>query len=467
MENKENSGVTLDEILSSIPEKGDNAQNDINEASDLLAEEIIDENAEQSAAASVEENNSGGDEAFSEEKKPFEINYDELEDAVFENESDSEEEEDEDDEEYLRYIEEERRRRKKRRRRRGHGRFIFGLVFTMIVISIAILCAAYVLKFAKEFLGIGKSGAAIVVEIPMNSSTSDIAEVLLNEGVINNTYLFRFYSRVKGADGTFVAGEHVLTPDMTYENMVNELQRGIVEERESIDILFHEGITINEAARKLEDSGVCNADEFIDAFNTSDFGYSFEENVKVSPLKFHTMEGYLFPDTYTFFLEEDARIVAKKFSKNFNLKITADIYGRMEDLGFELEELLTIASMVQAEANSVSDMKKVASVFLNRLNNPDEFPLLQSDPTRNYVEDIIVPNIEVPSPKMFEAYNTYEGAGLPPGPICNPGLDAINAVLYPADTDYYFFCANVNTGEVFYAETNEEHEANLVLAGIN
>ena len=467
MENKENSGVTLDEILNSIPEKDDTAQNDINEASEISADEIISENEEQTVETAAEETTENSDEDISEEKKPFEINYDELEDTVFENESDSEEEEEEDDEEYLRYIEEERRRRKKRRRRRGHGRFIFGLVFTMIVISIAILCAAYVLKFAKEFLGIGKPGMAIVVEIPMNSSTSDIAEVLQNEGVINNTYLFRFYSKVKGADGTFVAGEHVLTPDMTYENMVNELQRGIVEERESVDILFHEGITVTEAAKKLEENGVCGADEFIDAFNTSDFGYSFEENVKVSALKFHTMEGYLFPDTYTFFLEEDARIVAKKFSKNFNLKITADIYGRMEDLGFELEELLTIASMVQAEANSVSDMKKVASVFLNRLNNPDEFPLLQSDPTRNYVEDIIIPNIEVPSPAMFEAYNTYEGAGLPPGPICNPGLDAINAVLYPADTDYYFFCANVNTGEVFYAETNEEHEANLILAGIN
>ena len=178
------------------------------------------------------------------------------------------------------------------------------------------------------------------------------------------------------------------------------------------------------------------------------------------------MEGYLFPDTYTFYLDEDARIVAKKFCKNFNLKITADIYGRMEDLGMELEELLTIASMVQAEARSVSDMKKVASVFLNRLEKPNEYPLLQSDPTKNYVEDIIIPNIEVPSKAMYEAYNTYEGSGLPPGPICNPGLDAINAVLYPTDTDYYFFCANVETGEVFYAETNEQHEENLVLAGL-
>ena len=112
------------------------------------------------------------------------------------------------------------------------------------------------------------------------------------------------------------------------------------------------------------------------------------------------------------------------------------------------------------------DMKRVASVFRNRLADPDNYPLLQSDPTRKYVEEVIKPNIEFPSKEMFKAYNTYEGAGLPPGPICNPGLDAINAVLYPADTDYYYFCANVDTGEVYYARTNDEHEANLVLAGI-
>ena len=111
-------------------------------------------------------------------------------------------------------------------------------------------------------------------------------------------------------------------------------------------------------------------------------------------------------------------------------------------------------------------MKKVASVFYNRLNNPDEYPLLQSDPTTNYVEDIIMPNIEVRSKKIFEAYDTYQGAGLPPGPICNPGLDAINAVLYPAETDYYYFCSNLETGEFYYAETLEQHEQNLVEAGL-
>lgn len=380
--------------------------------------------------------------------------------------SSDDEEADYDEEAELERKHEEARRRKKKRKKKGHGRLIFGLVLTTLIIVISILCAAYILKFSRDMLGIGKSDISIVVEIPMNSSTSDIADILCNEGIIENTYLFRFFSRVKGSDGTFVAGPHTLSPKMTFGDIVDELQTGAVDERESVNIVFPEGITLYDAAQKLEEKGVCSASEFIRAFNTADFGFDFEEKVKVSSLKFYKMEGYLFPDTYTFYLEEDARVVAKKFCRNFEAKVTPDYYGRMEDLGMELEEVLTLASMVQAEAQSVYDMKRVASVFLNRLNNPDEYPLLQSDPTKKYVNEVIMANIEVKSQAMFKAYNTYEGAGLPPGPICNPGLDAINAVLYPADTDYYYFCANIDTGEVFYAKTLEEHEENLVLAGL-
>lgn len=356
--------------------------------------------------------------------------------------------------------------KKKKRKKKGNGRLIFGLIMTAIIVAVAVFCAAFVLKFARDFVGIGKSSVEVVVEIPMNSGTADIADILADEGIIDSTYFFRFYSRVKGSDGTFVAGSHVLTPDMSYENIVHELQQGAVDTRESVDITFPEGIDLLDAAQKLEENNVCSASDFIREFNNSSFGFDFEKLVKVSAMKFYKMEGYLFPDTYTFYVEEDPKIVCKKIYRNFETRITLDIYARMDDLGLEFEEMLTMASMVQAEASSVYDMKRVASVFRNRLADPDNYPLLQSDPTRKYVEEVIKPNIEFPSKEMFKAYNTYEGAGLPPGPICNPGLDAINAVLYPADTDYYYFCANVDTGEVYYARTNDEHEANLVLAGI-
>lgn len=429
------------------------------------------ENNFSTAENSAENSYSESDKLPENQKSEPEENYFDPAEALYDDEPEDDNSHDDEDTDYdeeaeLERIRREKLRRKKKRKKKGHGRLIFGLVLTTLIIVISILCAAYILKFSRDMLGIGKSDISIVVEIPMNSSTSDIADILCNEGIIENTYLFRFFSRVKGSDGTFVAGPHTLSPKMTFGDIVDELQTGAVVEKESVNIVFPEGITLYDAAQKLEEKGVCNANEFIRAFNTADFGFDFEEKVKVSSMKFYKMEGYLFPDTYTFYLEEDARVVAKKFCRNFEAKITPDYYGRMEDLGMELEEVLTLASMVQAEAQSVYDMKRVASVFLNRLNNPDEYPLLQSDPTKKYVNDIIMVNIEVPSQSMFKAYNTYEGAGLPPGPICNPGLDAINAVLYPADTDYYYFCANIDTGEVFYAKTLAEHEENLVLAGL-
>lgn len=172
------------------------------------------------------------------------------------------------------------------------------------------------------------------------------------------------------------------------------------------------------------------------------------------------MEGYLFPDTYTFYVDTDPEVVCQKIYKNFDEKFKPEYYEQMKKLNMTLDEVITLASIVQAEAPDVESMKKIASVFENRLANPEEFPRLESDPTTYYVDEVIRPNIEIPSEAIFEAYDTYKSNGLPPGAIGNPGIDAIEAVLFPADTDYYFFFANIETNETFFAGTNEGHEAN-------
>lgn len=455
MEQKEytEDNVTLNDILESMPEDiGETSEGDISEENPELAEEAA---ADLETETEQAENTAQGE---TEETVPEEAAADEDEDT-----EEASEDEDEDGE----LPPPNRYKEKKRRKKRGHGHLIFGLLLSAIIISVSILAAVFILKWAKELLGIGKSEREVVLDIPLNSSTADIAEILYNEGIITDVNLFRVFSKFKGADGTYIAGSHILSPKMDYSQIIKVLQEEIESKRETADIVFPEGITLYEAAQKLEDKNVCNAEEFIEAFNSSKFGFDFEEKVKVSSLKFYKMEGYFFPDTYQFYVEEDPRIVAKKIYKNFEARVTPDLYGRMKDLDMELEEVLTLASIVQAEAANTRDMKKVASVFYNRLNNPDEYPLLQSDPTTNYVEDIIMPNIEFKSQKIFDAYDTYKGAGLPPGPICNPGLDAINAVLYPAETDYYYFCSNLETGEFYYAETLAEHEQNLVEAGLS
>lgn len=357
-------------------------------------------------------------------------------------------------------------RSKKRRKSNDTGRLIFGLILTLFIIAVSVGIAVFVIHAAKELTGVERSEMQIVVDIPEGSTTADIAHILYQNGIITDEKMFMMFSRSNNADSSYIAGSHVLSPNMTYDAIIEILQENEeTVEREEVNVTFVEGCTIIDAAKELEEAGVCNADRFIYIFNSSTFGFDFEEKVETSAKKFMKMEGFLFPDTYTFYKDEEPEVVAKKIYRNFENKITPNFYGRMKDLGFSLEQTITLASIVQAESRDPDDMKKIASVFYNRLESR-RFDKLESDPTRKYVENVIKPNIEVSNEEMYKNYNTYEGTGLPPGAICNPGIDAITAVLYPAETDYYFFCSNVDTGETFFAETNKEHEKNLIRAGI-
>lgn len=419
-----------------------------------------------------EEPESGGEESVSSGGEPIDAGTEETGDESEKTDVSESEEPEEPSElkpEEADVGDEEDDRPKKKKKRGGAGALVFGIAMTTMIVSAALLSATFILSISKELLGIDKSKDEIIIEIPHDSGTQAIADLLYNEGIITNVSLFRFFSRIRGGDGTYMSGIHAFTPNMSYGDLVEELQRNPDEEnseRESVDVTFPEGMTLLAAASRLEENGVCNAQDFMSAFNSSEFGFYFEDNIENNALKFYRMEGYLFPDTYSFYIGEDPKMAARKIYKNFNDKITPDIYGRMEDMGLDLEELLTFASIVQSESARIGDMKAVAGIFWNRLNAPDEFPLLQSDPTTKYVTNVIKPNIEVDSEVIFKAYDTYQGVGLPPGPICNPGLDAINAVLYPSESEYYYFCNNLETGEFFFARTLEEHEDNLFLAGL-
>lgn len=366
---------------------------------------------------------------------------------------------DEDEEEY----EEEDRRPKKRKKKHSAGRLIFALILTTVIVSISLGIAVFIINTVKSITGLDRSSVQMVVDIPENYNTTQIAGILEDNQIIDNADLFVFMAKFKGVDGSFSAGSHILSPNMTYSDIMDELCKHYEEEREEVEVTFPEGITIYDAAAILEEKGVCDSDRFIYIFNSSSFGFDFEKQVTTSTEKFMKMEGYLFPDTYTFYADEEAEVVAKKIYRNFENRLTPDYYGRMKDMGLSLEETVTLASMVQLEGQNTEDMKKIASVFLNRYRSR-KFPRLESDPTRKYAEDVVKPNLEVYDEDIVNGYNTYKCQGLPSGPVCNPGLDAISAVLYPADTDYFFFCADIDTGEVFYAENLEEHEENLVKA---
>lgn len=334
-----------------------------------------------------------------------------------------------------------------------------------IIISLSVILSVVLLIAANDFLAFSRQDKQVQIEIPENSKLGDVSKILKDNGIIEYPIFFNVFGNITNYDKKISSGRYNLSTTMAYNDIISILKNSS-NVLEIVKVTFPEGYNINQMAKVLEEKEVCTAQDFIDYVNKSEFGFAFEKHITNSPLKFYRLEGFLFPDTYEFYKGEQLSSITKKILNNFNNKITKDMYARMEQLGMTLQETITLASIIQAEAPDVENMKKVSSVFHNRLKNASAFPKLQSDPTKNYSERIIAPNSSVVNQEMIDEYNTYVGAGLPPGPIDNPGLDAINAALYPNDTNYLYFCSNLKTKEFFYATTLPQHNANLKKAGL-
>lgn len=351
---------------------------------------------------------------------------------------------------------------KKPKRRRKQHRVISALFMTIVILGVSIALSFVLIVYGQDLLGINSDSSTKLVTIEDGADVTAIAETLQEDGIINKPKFFEFIVGISHKDTEIKAGDHELRPDMAYETILSELTSDPMDNNVSVTITFPEGIRLIDAAQMLEDNQVCDADEFMDAFNEGfDFGLTYEDKLpSFVDDKFYSMEGFFFPDTYTFYQDMSVELVAQKVLTNFDSKITQEDYDRMEALNLSLDDTIILASMIQAEAGSVDDMPKISSVFWNRLNNASEYPVLQSDPTTKYVEEVIKPNSQTYNEALYESYDTYQCSGLPAGAICNPGLDAIQAALYPANTNYYYFYANVDTGVTYYAATLEGHYAN-------
>ncbi len=350
---------------------------------------------------------------------------------------------------------------KKKKKKKQRNRLPGVLILTTLIFAVSICLSLVIIAYGKDMLGIGKDETTHLLVIPEGATTEEISLMLEADGIIKSPEFFQLFSRLSGKEDAYIAGEHFVRPNMAYETLIQELTTIEDVKKESVEVTFPEGITLYDAAYILEENGVCDAEEFIFYFNSGNLGFEFEDRITAtSALKFCRMEGYLFPDTYYFYVGMDPEQVCQKIYLNFDNKMTDERYAKMEQLGLSLDELVTFASIVQKEAATVDTMTMVASVFWNRLNNSDIFPLLQSDPTTNYVENVIKPHMEVYNQAMIESYDTYIGQGLPPGAICNPGTDAIDAVLEAFQSEYFYFIANINTGQTLFGKTLEEHEAN-------
>lgn len=228
-------------------------------------------------------------------------------------------------------------------------------------------------------------------------------------------------------------------------------------QRYDIKINFSDGLTVEEYAKILEENNVCPAAEFLAAANAPAGDYWFISEIQNPQNRPFLLEGYLYPDTYDFCYHSDAQTVVKKFLDNFDKKITEEYKSRARELGYSIDEVLTIASIVREEATD-SELKNVSSVIHNRLDS--DYGKLECDVTIFYLNDHVKPYADDIT-RFKSLYNTYDVKGLPEGPITNVSLSAIDAALYPVDSDYYFFVYDTGRRNYYYAETWDEHSLNV------
>lgn len=349
-------------------------------------------------------------------------------------------------------------------KRKNKTRWLRVLLFTLCIVLVSVTLAATLMMGVTDILGMEKNQNNLVsVEIETGMTADQVADRLGEQGVIAYPWLFKIVVKIDGVGDTFQAGIHEIAARSAYSEIVSALQT-VPEQTDTVDILVKEGDNLFEIAKNLEENGVCKADEFIQMVNKSTFGYKFEEGIKQDPLKFYRVEGYLFPDKYKFYKDDKPERVAKKFFANFEEKI-APYRAQIEQSGMTLDEVVTMASLIQAEAANDQQMAGVSAVFHNRLKNT-QYPHLQTDPTILYVEEVIKPNSSVANQPMYDAYNTNVCNGLPVGPIGNPGEAAIKAALQPETNNNLFFVHDVKTGQIYYAETYAQHQANCKKLGI-
>lgn len=290
----------------------------------------------------------------------------------------------------------------------------------------------------------------VTVKIREGLSTAEIADRLAEKDVIDSTLKFRIWARIYGYDDKLRPGSYTFTVGMSDDEVFAKLLTG---EKKLVQFTVPEGFGVKDIAERLYNLDLADKEEFIQAAeNFMPYDY-----MKKHKDVFFAAEGFLFPDTYT--VENDVEIdeILNLMANTFDEKLTASMRAQAAKMDLSIYDLITLASLVEREVRFPEDRAIVAQVLLKRLklNMP-----LQTDATLQYLMDTPKEDVTIEDTQIDSPYNTYQHAGLPPGPIANPGMAAIEAVLHPADTDYLYFVAD-RSGHNHYAYTYEEH-LNLV-----
>lgn len=369
-------------------------------------------------------------------------------------------------------------KKKELKARNKHNRRFFRWFWIISVLIVGAMMSVFIIDGMNDLLAINRTDSSTAkIEIPENPTLDDVAQTLAESGIIGEPSYFKMFASITKSADDFTQGTYEMRKNMDYEAIINYLLSSN-NRTDTVKVMITEGQNVLEVANTLKENGVLNdTDKFLELCASDDFDsdFGFLKDIKNSKDRYYKLEGYLYPDTYEFYKNEDAQSTIYKFLNNYEMKINEkqDVSGydklttvnkmiEQSDSGYTLDQIMTIASIIQAEAANVDDMYNVSSIIHNRLEADPDMGVsnLGLDSTKYYpyrsADD--VPSSE--GKNYTSKYDTYSKAGLPAGPICNPGMDAIIAAINPNSTNYYYFCHD-SDGNAYYASTIYEHEANL------
>lgn len=348
------------------------------------------------------------------------------------------------------------------KRKNGYGLFglphlVSTLIWIAIVVTTGISLGRLLWICATDVLAFGRTDRAVTITINAEDDIETIADKLYNSGLIEYKQLFLFYADLSKAEQKISAGTFDLNTLFDYKALVSGMSASS-SYRETIKVTIPEGYSCAQIFALLEEKEVCSAAELMSYQVQSD--YWFLEGSKEDAE--YPLEGFLYPDTYNFYIGDTAKGVFRRFLARFDDIFTEELKGHIATLNnsrgtnYDLYDIMIIASMIEKESAGSSENYEISSVIHNRLSNPSRFPYLNIDATIIYAQG---GESETINTSLNSPYNTYLYKGLPPTPICNPSLLSIQAALAPADTKYYYYALDNALGMHHFSNTKAEHDA--------
>ena len=331
-------------------------------------------------------------------------------------------------------------------KRKGTGA---GYYVTILVISAILAGVGWLM--CNDLLALNKKDHSAEIVVTDGEKLGSVSKSLKKEGLINYRGLFLLYSSL--SDTEVVAGTYELNTSMDYHALLTAMSARSGA-RKTVNVTIPEGYSMQQIFELLEEKNVNTVEALTEAAANEDYDYDFLANKEKGDAS--RLEGYLFPDTYQFYSGGDAKTVINKMLRNFDNKMTDEQRQTISDSGYTMDEIITIASLIEKETDG-SDGTKISSVIRNRLKNSGETAgYLQIDAALLYAlgehkEVLTDADKEIDSP-----YNLYKNKGLPPTPICNPGMSSIRSALYPDNTSYYFYALGEDGVHHFF-KTYREH----------